>query len=337
MKISPTLTMSRRAFAATLSAAALGSTLFSGPVMSQTPGAAEWPSKPIRLVVGFSAGGGADATARLIAPRLAALLGQQVFVENRAGAAGLIAADLVAKAAPDGYSLLLADSSMLIAQHLQKKLAFDPINGFEPIGGLFVVGLMIVTSNDFPAKTPQEFIAKLQASPGKYSFASSGIGQVQHLAFEMIKSRTKSFVVHVPYRGAAQIVPDVMSGQIPIGVVSAASAMPQVQAQRLKAIATLSNEPLSISKGVPPLSQLLPGFDVAPRSYLAAPAGTPPAIAQKLASALQTVMSAPDMAAAATALGAVPAYMAPDALRKDILRESEMWRTVVQERKIVVE
>lgn len=168
---------------------------------------AAYPNRPIRLLVGYSAGGCVDAMARLLAPRLAAQLGQQVIVDNRAGAAGSIAADAVAKAAPDGYTLFLGDSATLIAPHMQQKLAFDPIKSFTPIAGVFNMPLVIVTGNNFPALTPQEFVAALKASPGKYSFGTSGVGTVQHLGFEIMKAQTGAFVVHIPYRGAARSCP----------------------------------------------------------------------------------------------------------------------------------
>ena len=154
-----------------------------------TPGAwaQAYPNKPIRLMVGYSAGGGVDTVARLLASRLPTLLGQQVVVENRAGAAGLIAADLVAKSAPDGYTLLMGESALLIAKVLQPKMPLDPLTQFQPIVGTFVSPLVIVTGNDFPAKTPGELVSLLKANPGRYSFATSGVGTVQHLGFEMLK------------------------------------------------------------------------------------------------------------------------------------------------------
>ena len=296
-----------------------------------------WPVRPIRLLVGYSAGGGVDAMARLIAPRLSAQLGQQVIVDNRAGAAGSIAADAVAKALPDGYTLFLGDSATLIAQHMQARLPFDPIKSFTPVAGVFSMPLVIVTGNDFPAKTPREFVAALQANPGKYSFGSSGVGTVQHLGFEMMKAQTGSFVVHIPYRGAAQIVPDVISGQVPIGVVSATAAMAQARAGKLKAVAIMSPVKLAGADDLQPLSTALPGFDVAPRLFLLAPAGLPQPIADRLGEAARTVMSAPDMAPAAAAQGAVPAFIPGSALGASLAEESARWAQVIRSQKISAE
>jgi tripartite-type tricarboxylate transporter receptor subunit TctC len=296
-----------------------------------------YPNKPIRLLVGYSAGGGVDAMARLLAPRLSTLLGQPIVVENRAGAAGLIAGDAAAKSAPDGYTLMLADSSMLIAQHLQAKMSFDPLKDFAPVASVFSLPLMIVTTNNFPAKTPKEFLAVIKSAPGKYSFATSGVGTVQHLGFEMLKGQSKSFVVHIPYRGAAQIVPDVISGQVPIGVISATAGLAQAKAGRLKAIAVMSQAKLAGAENIPPLADALPGFDVAPWLFVLAPAGTPAPVVQQLNDAIRQVMRAPDMPQAAASQGAVPAYMSASQLANGLALESASWRRIVKEQKISAE
>lgn len=315
-----------------LLAACLG-TFASGAAQAQ----AAYPSRPIKLMVGFSAGGGIDAVARLLGPRLSTVLGQQIVVENRAGAAGLIAGDIVSKASPDGYTLLLGDSSALIAQHLQPRMSFDPIKSFVPVAGVFKLPLLIVASNEFPARTPAEFLSAMKAAPGMYSYATSGVGQVQHLGFEMIKGRTKSFVVHVPYRGASQILPDVISGLVPLAVVSASAGMAQVKAGRIKAIAVMSPDTLAGAESVPPLSSVLPGFDAVPRIFIAAPAGTPQPIVDQLSAALKSVMSAPDMAGIAALQGAVPAYLPAAQLVADLKRESVMWGKIVSEQKITAD
>ena len=304
-----------------------------------TPGAwaQAYPNKPIRLMVGYSAGGGVDTVARLLASRLPTLLGQQVVVENRAGAAGLIAADLVAKSAPDGYTLLMGESALLIAKVLQPKMPLDPLTQFQPIVGTFVSPLVIVTGNDFPAKTPGELVSLLKANPGRYSFATSGVGTVQHLGFEMLKQATGSFVVHIPYRGAAQIVPDVISGQVPIGVVSATAALSQSRAGRLRALTLMSPARVDGAENVPPLAQALPGFDVAPRLFLLAPAGTPAEIVNKLSAAVKTLLEMPEVGAAASAQGTVRAYLGPGELAKEMADESARWKRIVTEQRITAE
>lgn len=296
--------------------------------------AQSYPNKPIRLLVGYSAGGGVDTMARVLAPRLANLLGQQVVVENRAGASGLIAGEAVAKAAPDGYTLLLGESGLLIAQHMQARMSFDPIKSFTPVAGLFTTPLMIVASNSFPAKTPKELVAALKANPAKYSYATPGVGTVQHLGFEMLKGRIDAFVVHIPYRGAAQIVPDVIGGQVPLGVVSATAALAQSRAGKLRAIATLSPVRLPGAEDVQPISDALPGFNVAPRLYLTAPAGTPTPVIERLGEAVRAVLSTPELAQAVSAQGAVPAYLAADQLAVDLVRESAGWGQFIKTKNI---
>jgi tripartite-type tricarboxylate transporter receptor subunit TctC len=299
--------------------------------------AQSYPTKPLRLLVGYAAGGGVDAMARMLASRLPPLLGQQVVVENRAGASGVIAADAVAKSAPDGYTLLVGESALLIAPYLQTRANLDPIKSLTPVAGLFLAPLMIVAGNNVPATNPKELVRLLKANPGKYSYATSGVGTVHHLGFEMMKAQTDTFVLHIPYRGAAQIVPDVISGQVPLGVVSAAAGMAQAKAGRLRAIAMMSTAKLAGAENVPALAEALPGFDMAPRLFLLAPAGTPAPVVEKLNEAVRAVLASPDLALAAAQQGAIPAYMASGPLAADIVRESAEWARIIKAQKISAE
>jgi tripartite-type tricarboxylate transporter receptor subunit TctC len=303
-----------------------------------TPAApGSYPSKPIRLLVGYNAGGGVDAIARMLSSRLPALLGQQVVVENRAGATGMIAADLVARSAPDGYTLLMGESGLLVAPYLQATSPIDPLKALVPVAGTFVAPLMIVANNNLPATNPKELIALLKKNPGRYSYATSGVGTLHHLGFELMKARTGSFVVHVPYRGAAQIVPDVISGQVPIGVVSAAAGMAQANAGKLRAVALMSTGKLQGAEKVPAMADALPGFDVAPRLMLLAPKGTPAAVVQKLNEAVRSVLASADLAQAAALQGAIPAYMEPAQLGPEMQRESAEWGRLIKAQKITAE
>jgi tripartite-type tricarboxylate transporter receptor subunit TctC len=298
---------------------------------------AAFPNRPIRIMVGYAAGGGVDALARMLSQRLPALLGQPVVVENRAGASGVIAADAVAKSAPDGYTLLMGESGLLIAPHLNTKMPFDPLKALVPVAGAFEAPLMIVASNSVAASNPKELIALLKANPGRLSYATSGIGTVHHLGIEVMKSRTGTFVLHIPYRGAAQIMPDVISGQVPLGVVSAAAGLSQARAGRLKALAMLSSARLPGAENVVPMADALPGFEVAPRLWLLAPAGTPAAVVERLNEAVRAVISSAELAQAAAAQGAVPAYVAPGALAAQLVRESADWAGVIAAQKITLE
>ncbi len=302
--------------------------------LAVTAKAQTYPAKPVHILVGYSAGGGVDAMARLLAPYLSTQLGQQVVVENRAGAAGMIAGDVVAKAAPNGYTLLFGESGLLIAQYLQPSMSFDPIKSFAPVASLFNSPLMIVAGNSVPAKNAKELIAMLKASPGKYSYATPGVGTAQHLGFEMLKAQTGTFVVHVPYRGAAQIVPDVIGGQIPLGVVSATAGIAQSKAGKLVAIAMMSAVSLPGAENVAALSDTLPGFSVAPRIMLLAPAGTPVAAVERLSEAVRVALSNPEVIKAANVLGAVPAFLSSADLATDLTRESAGWAKIIKDQKI---
>ena len=314
-----------------------GALAAAAPLAGAQTAAPAYPNKPIRMLVGYGAGGGVDAMARMLAVRLSTLLGQQVVVENRAGASGSIAADFVSKSPADGYTLLMGESALLIAPHLQSRVSFDPLKSLTPVAGTFIAPLMIITGNGVPARTPEELIKLLKSSPGKYSYASSGVGTVQHLGFEMFKARTGTFVLHIPYRGAAQIVPDVISGVVQIGVVSASAAMAQAKAGRLNAMAIMNTGKLAGAEDVPALAQALPGFNLAPRLFLAAPSGTPAAIVTRLNEAVRTVLESADLAQAAALQGAIPAYTASGPLATDLVRESAEWATIIKTQKITAE
>jgi len=313
----------------------LGAAVLAAPwARAQAPA---WPTRPVRIMVGYAAGGGVDAMARMLSQRLPALLGQQVVVENRAGASGAIAADAVAKSPPDGYTLLLGESAMLITQHLAQKQPFDPVSSFSPVAGVFQAPLMIVANNSVPAANPKELIALLKANPGRYSYATSGVGTVHHLGFEILKARTGVFIVHIPYRGAAQIMPDVISGQVPIGVVSAAAGLAQARTGRLKAIAMMSTGKLPGAENVPELAEALPGFNVAPRIFLLAPAGTPGPVVERLNEAVRTILASSDLAQSAAQQGAIPAHLPPQQLAAEMARESAEWARIVKQQKVTLQ
>jgi tripartite-type tricarboxylate transporter receptor subunit TctC len=322
--------LDRRRLLAGLAAGALG-----GAVPAAR--AQAFPSRPLRLFVGYSAGGGVDAMARLLATGLAAQLGQQVVVENRAGASGLIAAEAVSKSPADGHTLMVGETGMLIASLLRAGKALDPLKALAPVAGLFVSPLMIIAGNDTPMRDAASLLAELKRSPGRYSYATSGIGTVHHLGFELMKARTGTFVVHIPYRGAAQIVPDVIGGQVPLGVVSATAGLAQARAGKLRAVAMLSDHKLPGGEAVGPLSSVVPGFSVAPRLALLAPAGTPAGVIEPLAEAVRKVLTAPETVQAALQQGAITAFLPPAELARDLQREVGDWDRVIKAQKITAE
>ena len=301
---------------------------------AQQPG---WPARPVRILVGFAPGGGVDAMARLLAARLSEQLGQQFVVDNRAGASGLIAADATARAAPDGHTLLLADTSLLIARSFGNTQAPDPVTAFTPVALAFRAPLMVVANNAFPASDPASLVRILKAEPGRHSYATSGVGTVHHLGFELLKQRTATFVVHIPYRGASQILPDVAGGQLPLGVVSATAGMAQAKAGRVKALGMLSRDRLPGIEGVAPLADAVPDLDVAPSLFVLGPAGIAPDLANRIGEAVRQALSAPAAMQTAAAQGAVLTYGNAGQLQQAMARETAQFARVIREQKLTAQ
>jgi tripartite-type tricarboxylate transporter receptor subunit TctC len=290
----------------------------------------DYPQKPIRMVVGYAAGGGADALARVVAGKLTDVLGQQVLVDNRAGAGGTLAADIVAKAAPDGYTLYFADTAILIAPSVYAKLSYDPAKSFVPVGRVALLPLVFVVNPQVPATSAPELISVLKANPGKYSYGSSGVGTLGHLAFELLKLRAGVDIVHVPYKGAAPIVTDLLGNQIQLAIMSVTAAIPHTKAGTLRPIALSSPVQLAAVPDWQPLSTTLPNFDASSRLFLIAPAGTPQLLVQKLNAALKQVLSQPDVLESFAKHGAPPAWSTPEALATEMADEVTRWGGVAR-------
>jgi len=303
--------------------------LFVGNAFSQ-----EYPTRAVRLLVGFPPGGGMDTIARVIAPRLQDLLGQPFLVENRTGAAGALAADALVKAAPDGYVLLLAESGALVVPAINPKAAYDPVRQFAPIGGVCSLPLALVSSTSFPAGNMQELIAALKASPGKYSYASPGVGTLQHLAFELFMRSAGVQAVHVPYKGATAMMPDLMSGQVPIGIVSALAGVSQAKSGKIRALAVTSAQRLPNAPEIPALSETIPGFEAAPNVFLVAPAGF---ASERLAGAVRQVVTSPEVQDSFAKQGATPMPVEPRELASRIAAEVRRWAAVVKDAGIKAE
>ena len=239
------------------------------------PAAAQWPVKPIRVIVSYPPGGGADAVARLLAPKLGEALRQQVVIENRGGAGGIIGGEAAAKATPDGYTFLLDASNHGVNPSLQSRMPFDTLKDLAPVSLLVVVPNVLVVHPAFPASSVKELIALIKAKPGGYSFASSGNGSAQHLAAELFKAQAGLFMVHIPYRGGGPALVDVMAGQIPIYFGNMASALPHVKSAKLKALAITGRSRSPAAPQLPTIAESgLPGYEVYEWNALFAPAGT---------------------------------------------------------------
>jgi tripartite-type tricarboxylate transporter receptor subunit TctC len=306
-------------------------------VASSQPGQAQqYPAKPLRMLVGYSAGGGADALARLIAAKMADGLGQQVLVENRPGAGATIAAAALASSPPDGYTIFFADTALLIAPAIYQKLSFDPVKSFAPVSGACTTPLVIAVNNEVKAASVAELISTLKANPGRLSYGSPGIGTVHHLAMETFKRQAGVDIVHVPYKGAAAIIPDVISGQLQIGIISAPPALAQSKAGRLRPIALTS--PVRVAGADwPALADTLPGFDASPRLFVLAPAGTPAGVVTKLNETLKTALASKDLLDAFSAQGAFADWSTPQALGILMAQESLRWAQVARDAGIKAE
>jgi tripartite-type tricarboxylate transporter receptor subunit TctC len=297
----------------------------------------EFPNRPLRLLVGYSAGGGLDTMARILAQAFSAQLRQPVVVENRTGAAGMMAADNIAKSPADGYSLLMGETGLLIASHLQRKALVNPLTDLTPVAGLFNSQLMVVANPQFPASDPKGLIDTIKANPGKYTYATSGIGSVHHLGFELLKSRAGLNILHIPYRGASQLIPDLLNNQVSLAVVSAAAGHELTTSKRLKAVALLTDVDPSRAGNVRTMAEVLPGYNVMPQQVLYAPAGTPRQIVDRLTQAVKVVLSQNDVIKRAVQQGVEPAYRSPDTLAQDLRRESEQWNEIIKKQNIKAE
>lgn len=303
---------------------------------SQLGWAQQYPAKPLRMLVGYSAGGGADALARLIAAKMADGLGQQVLVENRPGAGATIAAAAVASSPADGYTIFFADTALLIAPAIYQKLSFDPVKSFAPVSGACTTPLVIAVNNEVKAASVAELISALKANPGRLSYGSPGIGTVHHLAMETFKRQAGVDIVHVPYKGASAIIPDVISGQLQIGIISAPPALAQSKAGRLRPIALTS--PVRVAGADwPALADTLPGFDASPRLFVLAPAGTPAGVVTKLNETLKTALASKDLLDAFSAQGAFADWSTPQALGVLMAQESLRWAQVARDAGIKAE
>lgn len=297
----------------------------------------DYPNRPVRMLVGYPAGGGMDAIARVMAAKLSESLGQPLVVENRPGASGGVAAEALAASPTDGYVVMLAESGTLALPAVNPKVTFDPVRQFAPVGGVCMLPMAFVVNPTFPARTAQELISVLKANPGKHGYASPGVGTMQHLAFESFRRQAGVEALHVPYKGASAMMPDIMSGQVPIGVISAAAAIGPTRAGKIRTLAVTSPERLPTQPDWPALAETLPGFSAAPNVFLVGPPGiVQPAVA-RLSSALRQALEAREVQESFAKQGATPTPSTPEALRAQIAEEVKRWATVVKEAGIKAE
>ncbi len=289
-----------------------------------------WPTRPVRIVVGYAPGGVNDLLARLVGPFLAERLGQPFPVENRPGAASNIATEAVARAAPDGYTLLLVGSANAINTTLYDKLGFDFAKDIAPVASLCSVPIALLVNPAVPARTLSELISFAKANPGKLSMASPGNGSPQHLAGELFKMMAGIDMVHIPYRGGGPAMTDLLSGQVQVSFGSVASSMQYVRGGQLRALGVASSGRLDVLPDVPAIAELLPGYFAIGWYGLGAPAGTSAEVLARLNEASNAAIADPKISARLAELGATPLPGSPADFAKLIADETERWARVVR-------
>jgi tripartite-type tricarboxylate transporter receptor subunit TctC len=284
--------------------------------------AAEYPTRPVTMVVGLAAGGGTDGVARLLAEWLSRSLGHRVVVENRPGMGGNLGAQSVIKAPPDGHTLLFMGPNNAIAASLYKRLPFDFIRSTEPLGGIMRLTNLMVVPPSLPVKTVQEFIDHARANPGKLSMASTGVGTSVHLSGELFKAMTKTDLVHVPYRGSAQAYPDLLTGKVHVLFGNLTGSIELVQAGQLRGLAVTSAKRWESLPDIPTIAETVPGYEADVWYGLVAPKGTPPEIVARLNKAINAGLADPEMRVRFEQVGGVPMPMSPAAFGKMIADET---------------
>jgi tripartite-type tricarboxylate transporter receptor subunit TctC len=300
--------------------------------------AQQFPSKPVRIVVPYTPGGGADTTARLIAPKLQDALGQTVVIDNKPGAGGTIGDDAVAKAAPDGHTLLIGAFAHAVNPSLMPKMPFRTPDDFAPISLLVTVPELLVVTPSFPAKTVAELVAMAKAEPGKLSYASSGNGSAQHLAAELFKLRTGTDIQHVPYKGGSLAVADVAAGHVPFYFGNMSSALPQARAGRVRALAITSPQRSPAAPEVPTIAEAgVTGCEISEWNALLAPAGTPSATIERLQVEVAKILASDEIKAKFADLGAQTVGSTPAELVAFLRTEMAKWAEVVKAANIKIE
>lgn len=292
---------------------------------------ADYPARPIRIVVPFPPGGTSDILTRLLGDKLTAAFGQQIVVDNRPGAGGVIATNIVAKSNPDGYTLYMTFVSHAINPYVYVKLPYDTEKDFAPVALFAVTPNVVVVTPSLPANSIKELIELAKARPGQINYASAGVGTNSHLSAEMINSMAGVKMVHVPYKGAPQANADVASGAVQIHIPSMPVAMPLIWANRLKAIAVTSEKRSPALPNVPTVSETLPGYESYAWYGLITPAGTPSAVISRLSATVGKALQARDLIESFSVQGAEPTYKNSAEFRTYIKNELARWRKAVMD------
>jgi tripartite-type tricarboxylate transporter receptor subunit TctC len=302
-------------------------------VLACAAGAQPYPNKPIRVIVPFPPGDAGDILARLIGPKMSERMGQPVVVENRAGASGQIGLEVLKNAAPDGYTIGIGQGgNLVVAPHTYKKLPYDPLKDFVPVALLATNYLAVVANPNVPFKTAAEMVAWAKANPGKLTVATNGEGGFPHLAFEHLRVMGGFQFQHVPYKGASQIVTDIIGGQVQLGIGAYTSLSPQVQSGRLRLIAVTNHVPVPNKPELPIFAAAVPGYDSRGWFGYVAPAGTPREIAARLNEEINHAMKQPDVSAKMIAAGLIIVTESPEyfgeMIRSDYAKYGKLVRDI---------
>jgi len=297
-----------------------------------------YPSKPVRIIVAFPPGGGTDIVARTISPRLSEALGQQVVVDNRAGAAGVVGTEIAAKSPPDGYALFMGTlGNLSVNPLLYPKLPFDVTRDFAPLMQVVAVTFMLYVHPSFPVKTVKDLVALAKSRPGQINYASSGAGGAPHLAAELFNSMAGVKMIHIPYKGSALSFTDVMGGQVPLTFDSLTQGLPYVQGGRLRAVATLGPKRTAVLPDVPTVGETLRGYEVVNWFGLVVPAGTPRDIVTRLHAEILKILRTPEIHDRLVSLGSDPVGSTPEEFGAFMKSETAKWARVIKEANIRAE
>ncbi len=300
------------------------------PALIGSARADNYPSRPVHLIVGFPPGGTADILARLTGSMLQDRLGQPIVVENRGSAGNSIAAETVARAEPDGYMLMFIANPNVINAMLNPAPGFDIVRDIAPIGGIDRNPQVLVVHPSVPVNSVPDLIAYAKAHPGELNMASGGVGSTPHLAGELFKMMTGVNMLHVPYRGDAPAITDLLEGQVQVMFDQVILSIDHIRAGRLKALAVSSTDKLAVLPNLPPISQFVPGYEAFAWQGIGAPKGTPPEIINRLADTLKAILADSNMQSRLAALGGVPMPMSPDEFGKLIANETTKWAKVIK-------
>ena len=312
----------------------LATAMAMGQALAQAP----YPTKPVRLLVPFPAGGATDIFARALSQKLPDKLGAQVVVENRPGAGGSLGSDLAAKAPADGYTLLLATTSThTIGPAFNPRLPYDAVRDFTPIVHVGNAPSIMLVPNNSPAKTVQEWIAYARANPGRLNYASSGNGTIVQLTAELFKAQAGLFVVHIPYKGTALAMPDLISGKVDVLFDSLPTGLPHVKEGRLRALGVTSAQRTNMVPGVPAISEVLPGYESTTWFGLFGPQGLRPELVTRVNTAAVQALADPEVKDKLQRLGIEAMGTSPAQFTSMLATESAKWKKIITERKITLD